>query len=157
VDEQGISHGNKFVSAVQDIASGQGSRCVVLCGKIEAEIADISEEERPEFLASLGLSEPGLATLAREIYNRLGLQTFFTAGEKENRAWTIRKGFTASQAAGVIHSDFEKGFIKAEVYTLSDLEQYKTEAALRAVGKIRAEGRDYIVGDGDVLFFRFNV
>jgi ribosome-binding ATPase len=157
VDEQGLQGENAFVAAVRDIAAAEGSRCAVICGKMEAEIADLPEDERPEFLASLGLKEPGLAVLAREIYKVLGLQTFFTTSEKENHAWTISKGATASQAAGAIHSDFEKGFIKAEVYTLPDLEQYRSEVALRAAGKIRAEGRDYVVADGDVIFFRFNV
>ena len=157
VDEQGVSGENEFVKIVQSLAATEGSKCVVICGKIEAEIIDLPEAERPEFLASLGLSEPGLAILAHEIYRLLGLQTFFTTSEKENRAWTIRKGITASQAAGTIHSDFEKGFIKADVYTLPDLEAYKSEIALRAAGKIRSEGRDYIVNDGDVMFFMFNV
>ncbi len=157
VDEQGLQAGNRFVTTVQGFAATEGSRCVAICGKIEAEIADLPEAERPEFLASIGLSEPGLAVLAREIYRLLGLQTFFTTSEKENHAWTIRKGVNAAQAAGTIHSDFEKGFIKAEVYTLPDLEQYKSETALRSAGKIRSEGREYAVNDGDVIFFRFNV
>jgi ribosome-binding ATPase len=157
VDEQGLQEENEFVKIVRNIAASEGARCVTICGKIESEIADLPEEERPEFLESVGLTEPGLAVLAREIYGLLGLETFFTAGEKENRAWTIRNGSTASQAAGAIHSDFEKGFIKADVYTLPDLEEYKSEIALRAAGKIRSEGRDYIVNDGDVMFFKFNV
>jgi ribosome-binding ATPase len=157
IDERCIQEENKFVSIVRDITEAEGSRCVTICGKMEAEIADLSETERPEFLASIGLSEPGLTLLAREIYRLLGLQTFFTTSEKENHAWTIRKGATAAQAAGTIHSDFEKGFIKADVYTVPDLEQYKSEIALRSAGKIRSEGREYLVGDGDVIFFRFNV
>jgi GTP-binding protein YchF len=157
VDEQGVQEENKFVKIVREIASSEGAQCVTICGKIEAEIAALPQEERPEFLESIGLTEPGLASLARQIYTLLGLQTFFTAGEDENRAWTIHKGFTAPQAAGVIHTDFEKGFIKADVYTLPDLEQYKTEVALRSVGKIRSEGRDYIVKDGDIIFFKFNM
>ena len=115
------------------------------------------ESERPEFLETLGLEEPGLNTLARTVYELLGLETFFTAGGKENKAWTIHHGFTGPQAAGVIHTDFEKGFIRAEVYRLEDLETYKTEIALRAAGKIRSEGKEYIVKDGDIMFFRFNV
>jgi ribosome-binding ATPase len=157
VDEKGLQGDNTFVKIVRDIAGAEGSNCVTICGKMEAEIADLPETERPEFLASLGQTEPGLAVLAREIYRLLGLQTFFTTSEKENHAWTVRRGATAAQAAGTIHSDFEKGFIKAEVYTLPDLEHYKSETALRAAGKIRAEGRDYVVGDGEVVFFRFNV
>jgi ribosome-binding ATPase len=157
VDENGLGEDNKFVQKLSHYVASEHSECVVICGKMEAEIADLPEEERPEFLAALGLKLPGLAVLTRRIYKLLGLETFFTTSEKENRAWTLRRGSTASQAAGVIHSDFEKGFIKAEVYRLEDLERYKTETALRSAGKIRSEGREYAVQDGDVIFFRFNV
>ncbi len=157
VDENGIQGENEFVRIVRDLAAAEGSISAVICGKIEAEILDLPEDERPEYLASLGLSEPGLALLAREIYRLLGLRTFFTTSEKENHAWTVRAGSTAAQAAGAIHSDFEKGFIKADVYTVADLEQYKSETALRSAGKIRSEGREYVVGDGEILFFKFNV
>jgi len=156
VDEKGLG-GNAFVEEVRKHAAHENARVVVLCGKLESEIAELPPEDRVEFLAGAGLTEPGLATLARETYSLLGLWTYFTAGEKENRAWIIKAGFTAPQAAGVIHSDFEKGFIKADVYTLADLEKYKTEAAIRSAGKMRSEGKEYVVQDGDIMFFKFNV
>ncbi len=156
VDEKGLA-GNAFVDTVKKLADSENTVAIVLCGKLEAEIAELPPEERGAFLEGVGLSEPGLNSLARATYSLLGLQTFFTAGETENRAWTIHKGFTAPQAAGVIHSDFEKGFIKADVYSISDLESFKSEAAIRAAGKMRSEGREYIVQDGDVMFFKFNV
>jgi GTP-binding protein YchF len=145
------------VSAIRDLATGEGAEVVRICGKIEAEIAALPEQERPEFLAGLGLPQSGLAALAQAAYKLLGLETFFTATPKENRAWTIRTGTPASKAAGTIHSDFERGFIRAEVYSLEDLESYKSEAAIRAAGKVRSEGKDYIVKDGDIVFFKFNV
>jgi GTP-binding protein YchF len=157
VDEDGIHKDNEFVKALRAIAAEEGAECIVISGKLEAEIADLPEAERPDFLSTLGLEQPGLDVLAERIYKLLGLETFFTAGGKENRAWTLHRGSTAPQAAGVIHSDFEKGFIKADVYQLADLEQYKTEVALRSAGKIRSEGRDYVVQDGDIMFFKFNV
>ena len=156
VDENSLN-GNALVDEVRKRAAEENAAVVVLCGKLEAEIAELPLEERGDFLESAGLTEPGLAALARSTYNLLGLWTFFTAGEKENRAWIIHKGFTAPQAAGVIHSDFERGFIKADVYTLADLETYKTEPAIRAAGKMRSEGKEYLVQDGDIMFFKFNV
>jgi ribosome-binding ATPase len=117
----------------------------------------LPEDQRPEFLAGIGLSHSGLDLLAKTIYRVLGLETFFTVSARENRAWTIPKGTVAQKAAGFIHSDFEKGFIKADVFTLSDLEEYKSETAMRVAGKIRSEGKDYAVKDGDIIFFRFNV
>ena len=157
VDEAGVK-GNAYVDLVKAHAAAEGGRHVVICAKIESEIAELDDpEERAMFLGELGLEEPGLATLARITYELLGLQTYFTAGPKEIRAWTISKGATAPQAAGVIHTDFERGFIRAEVYSVPDLEQYGTEAALKAAGKLRVEGKEYIVQDGDVLHFRFNV
>jgi GTP-binding protein YchF len=157
VDEDSILDDNEHVKKVREFAAAEGSVVVRLCGKIEAEIASLPEPERPEFLESLGIVESGLATLAKAIYQLLGLETYFTAGEDENRAWTIRRGTPAPKAAGVIHTDFEKGFIRADVYTLAELEQYKTEVAIRAAGKMRSEGKEYIVKDGDILFFKFNV
>ncbi|HNX91279.1 MAG TPA: redox-regulated ATPase YchF [Candidatus Omnitrophota bacterium] len=158
VDETALADkNNKHVKALRDHAVSSGAACVTICGKIEAEIAELAESERGEFLASIGLEEPGLNVLTRTVYDILGLATFFTAGPDENRAWTIKKGFTAPQAAGVIHSDFERGFICADVYTLSDLENYKKESAIRAAGKIRQEGKEYVVQDGDIMFFKFNV
>jgi len=156
VGEDDLLEDNNYVKAAAEHARGEGASCVKICGKVEAEISELPVDERAGFLESLGLAEPGLNTLARAIYKLLGLETFFTAGEKENRAWTIHAGATAPQAAGVIHSDFEKGFIKADVYTLADLETYKSETAIRAAGKIRSEGREYIVKDGDIMFFKFN-
>lgn len=156
-DEQGIASGNEYVTALREYATQQGAECVTLCGKFEAEIAELPEEEREEFFSSLGIEEPGLPLLARAAYQLLDLETFFSYSPKENRAWTIRRGTTAAKAAGGIHSDFERGFICAEVFTLQDLEVHGSEQALRAAGKIRQEGRDYVVRDGDILYFRFNV
>ena len=129
---------------------------VFINAKIEAELADLSDEERDEFLAELGIKEPGLNTLIREAYDLLGLQSYYTAGEKEVRAWTIKKGDTAPQAAGVIHTDFEKGFIKADVVNWQDLVDLGGWSAAREKGKVRLEGRDYIVQDGDVMVFKFS-
>src|SRR5205085_6900752 len=120
------------------------SGVVAVSGKLEAELAELSGDDRKEMLASLGLTEPALATIATEAYQLLGLQSYFTAGPKEIRAWTIRAGSTAPQAAGVIHTDFERGFIRAEVYSVGDLTEYKNEAAIRAAGKMRVEGKAYI-------------
>ena len=130
---------------------------VVLCGKVEAELAELGDGDRAELLSSYGLTEPALAALARECYRLLGLQSYFTAGEKEIRAWTIRKGAQGPEAAGVIHTDFEKGFIRANVYSVADLEQHKTEVAIKGAGRLRVEGKEYVVQDGDVMHFLFNV
>lgn len=130
---------------------------VVLCAQAEAEIAELDPGDRAVFLAELGLKEPGLHTLARATYELLGLRTFFTAGPKQIRAWTIPTGAKAPQAAGAIHSDFESGFIRAEVYRIEDLVQFGSEARLKAAGKMRVEGKDYVVAEGDVLHIRFNV
>lgn len=149
--------GNSWVEQVKGRAAQEGNGVVVICSAMEAEIAQLPKDEQKEFLASLGATEPGLHRLIMEAYKLLGLQTFFTAGEKEVRAWTIRAGTKAPQAAGVIHTDFEKGFIRAETYHSNDLFNYKTEAAVKEAGKYRLEGKDYVVHDGDILFFRFNV
>jgi ribosome-binding ATPase YchF (GTP1/OBG family) len=130
---------------------------VTVCAKIESEIAELEPEDRDEMLEAVGLTEPALSVLAREAYATLGLESYFTAGEKEVRAWTIKKGATAPEAAGVIHTDFERGFIRAEVYTLSDLEEHENEAAIRQSGKLRTEGKNYIMQDGDICHFLFNV
>jgi hypothetical protein len=157
VDESGVA-GNAHVDAVRRIADAIGSEAVLICGKFEAELADIQDpEEKKEFLADIGLEESGLSSLIHAAYRLLGLRTFFTAGEDECRAWTIRAGDKAPQAAGVIHTDFEKGFIKAEVYHYGDLVALGSEQAVRAAGKLRQEGRDYVVQDGDVVFFKFNL
>jgi ribosome-binding ATPase len=130
---------------------------VAICAKIEAEIADLSGEDKQVFLADLGLEEPGLDRLIRATYDLLGLQTYFTAGEKEVRAWTIHKGDTAPRAAAAIHTDFEKGFIRAEVIAYDDFVKLGGEAKAKEAGKMRLEGKDYVVHDGDVMHFRFNV
>ncbi|MGM0443447.1 MAG: redox-regulated ATPase YchF [Fibrobacterota bacterium] len=157
VDEDVLSEDNEHVQALREIARMDNAKCIRLCGKIEEELAELEAADRREFLESLDIDEPGLHILARETYALLGLETYFTAGEKEVRAWTIHRGDTAPKAAGVIHTDFEKGFIKARVYTLDDLVEYRSEAALRDAGKIRQEGKDYIVADGDIIEFMFNV
>ena len=157
VDEAGLKSDNQYVKELQEIAKKDNALCIKISGKIEEELAELDAEDKKEFLADLGLSEPGLNILARAAFDLLGLQTFFTAGETENRAWTIKKGWTAPQAAGVIHSDFERGFIKAEVYSLDDLLKYKSETEIRNNGKMRLEGKDYVVRDGDIMFFKFNV
>ena len=158
VEEGAASTGNAYTEKVAAFAKEQGAGVVVLSGAIEAEIAEMdSQEDRAMFLEEMGLTESGLAKMAREVYALLGYQTYFTAGEKEIRAWTVKTGATAPQAAGVIHSDFERGFIKAEVYRLEDLEELGSEAALKGAGKLRIEGKNYVVQDGDVMHFRFNV
>ncbi|MBN2037363.1 MAG: redox-regulated ATPase YchF [Chitinispirillaceae bacterium] len=142
-------------TALIEYAAQQNVPCIPISARIEAELNELSETERAEFLSTLGIKESGLATLARAIYKLLGLETFFTFNEKELHAWTLAAGSTALRAAGTIHSDFEKGFVKADVYSVEDLETYKTEHALRTAGKIRSEGREYVVKDGEILFFRF--
>lgn len=149
--------GNNWAKQVQDFATNEGNLSLLVSSAMEAEIALLEAEEQKEFLESLGVEEPGLHRLIREAYSLLELQTYFTAGEKEVRAWTIRKGMTAPQAAGIIHSDFERGFIKAETYHCQDLFDLKTESAVKEAGKYRIEGKEYVVKDGDVLFFKFNV
>jgi GTP-binding protein YchF len=156
VDEDGMS-GNAHTATVEAHAKAQGAGIVVICAKVEEEIVELEPEDRVEFLADLGLTEPGLHRLAREAYTLLGLQTYFTAGPKEIRAWTVKVGATAPQAAGVIHTDFERGFIRAEVYTIPELIELGSEAGLKSAGKLRVEGKTYVVKDGDVMHFRFNV
>jgi GTP-binding protein YchF len=157
VGEEDLPAGNAWSESVKARAATEGAGVVNLCGKIEAELAGMTDEEKQELLSSYGLVEPGLHTLARECYRLLGLQSYFTAGEKEVRAWTIKKGALAPEAAGVIHTDFEKGFIRANVFNLADLEQHGSEAALKAAGKLRQEGKTYVVQDGDIMHFLFNV
>ena len=158
VDENSISEDNEYVKIVRGIAAKENAPVVVICGKIESEIAALdSAEERQEFLEVSGLTESGLNPLIRAAYSALGLRTFFTAGPDEDRAWTFHEGSKAPQCAGIIHSDFEKGFIKAEVYSVDDLIQYGSEAHVREAGKLRLEGKEYVVQDGDIVFFRFNV
>jgi ribosome-binding ATPase len=156
VEESDLAGAGPLVQKVRERARSEGGSVVPVCGKLEAELAELPEADRQEMLAGLGLKETALSTLAREAYRLLGLQSYFTSGPKEIRAWTIPIGATAPQAAGVIHSDFEKGFIRAEVYTLDDLKQFKTEAAIKSAGKMRAEGKTYIVRDGDIMHFLFS-
>ena len=157
VDEGDLEGRGPLVQKVRDFATKISAGIVPVCAKLESEIAELDEPDRTEMLHSVGLKEPALAVLAREAYRTLGLQSYFTAGEKEVRAWTIPIGATAPQAAGVIHSDFERGFIRCEIYTLPDLEQYGNEKELRAAGKLRVEGKSYVMQDGDICHFLFNV
>ena len=158
VDEASVLNGNKFVQEVRDFVSNENAEVLVLGAKIEADINDLETyEERKLFLDELGLEEPGINRLIRSSYTLLSLKTYFTAGEKEVRAWTIRSGMTAPQAAGVIHTDFEKGFIRAEVMKYSDFVSFGSEHAVKEAGKFKVEGKEYIVEDGDIMHFRFNV
>lgn len=158
VDEASIHTGNKYVDALKELVKDEGAEVVMVCAAIEAQIAELeSEEDRKVFLEEYGLKESGLNRLIHAAYHLLNLITYFTAGEKEVRAWTIHRGWKAPQAAGVIHTDFEKGFIRAEVIKIPDYQKYKTEAGCREAGKLAVEGKDYVVQDGDVMHFRFNV
>jgi len=156
VDEQGFTN-NPRLAAVEALAASEGSQAVPVCAAIEAEIAQLEEADRAAFLAELKLDEPGLNRVIRAAYRLLGLQTFFTAGPKEVRAWTVRAGATAPQAAGVIHTDFERGFIRAEVISFPDYIGYRGEAGAKDAGRLRLEGKEYLVREGDVMHFRFNV
>ena len=157
VDEAAAQHGNAHSLVVEARAARDHAKSVVISAQIESEIAQLAPEERAEFLATLGLAEPGLDRLIRGAYALLGLQTYFTAGPKESRAWTIPVGARAPEAAGVIHTDFEKGFIRAETIAYDDYVQLGGEAGARDAGKLRSEGKEYVVRDGDVMNFRFNV
>ncbi len=157
VAEKDLPHGGPYAKQVLEWAEKEHSGAIVISGKVEAELVELSEAEQKEFLKPLGLEEPGLYALIRAGYQLLELITYFTAGEKEVRAWTIRKGTKAPQAAGVIHSDFERGFIRAEVMNYQDLVTLKTSAAVKEKGLLRVEGKEYTVQDGDVMLFRFNV
>ena len=156
VNEDGFEN-NPYLDAVRELAEAQGAVVVPVCAAIESEIAELDEEDKLDFLQGMGLDEPGLNRVIRAGYGLLGLQTYFTAGVKEVRAWTVKKGATAPQAAGVIHTDFEKGFIRAEVTAYEDYIKYNGEQGAKEAGKLRLEGKEYIVQDGDVMYFRFNV
>ena len=156
VDEEGFSD-NPHLETVKRIAAGEGAEVVAICNKLEAEIAELENEEKAEFLQDLGMDEPGLDRVIRAGYSLLGLQTYFTAGPKEVRAWTVKAGATAPEAAGVIHTDFEKGFIRAEIVGYADYVNNGGELGAKDAGKWRLEGKDYVVADGDVIHFRFNV
>jgi GTP-binding protein YchF len=157
VDEAGLTADNAYLSALRARASAEHAVVVPVCAAIEAEIAQLPEDERAEFLRDIGLSEPGLNRVIRGAYELLGLITYFTAGPKEVRAWTVRRGSTAPQAAGVIHTDFERGFIRAEVIAFADYIRYHGEAGAREAGRLRLEGKEYLVHEADVMHFRFNV
>ena len=157
VAEDDLEGNGPLVQQVRKYASEHGASVVPVCAKLEAELAELDEADRKEMLESVGLKEPALGPLARAAYKTLGLQSYFTAGEKEVRAWTIPIGATAPQAAGVIHTDFEKGFIRAETIHYEDFIKYGSEAAVKEAGKMGVEGKEYVVQDGDVMHFRFNV
>ena len=156
VDEDGFEN-NPHLDKVREIAASEGAGVVPICNKIEAEIAELEDDEKTDFLAEMGMDEPGLNRVIRAGYDLLDLQTYFTAGEKEVRAWTFRTGSTAPQAAGVIHTDFERGFIRAEVVSYEDFIEYNGESGAKEAGRWRLEGKEYIVKDGDIIHFRFNV
>jgi len=156
VDEEGFEN-NPLLDTVMQIAAMEGAEVVAICNKLEAEIAELEDAEKAEFLTEMGMQEPGLDRVIRAGYRLLGLQTYFTAGVKEVRAWTVRQGATAPQAAAVIHTDFEKGFIRAEVTAYEDFVAFKGESGAKEAGKWRLEGKEYLVQDGDVVHFRFNV
>jgi GTP-binding protein YchF len=157
VDESGIATGNDWTAQVEKRAAEESSEVVRICGAMEAEIAQLEPEERQEFLAEIGIEEPGLNRLIHAAYRLLGLITYFTSGVQEVRAWTIKRGTKAPGAAGVIHSDFERGFIKADAYHCEDLFTYGSEQAIKEKGLLKSEGKEYMVRDGDILFFKFNV
>jgi GTP-binding protein YchF len=157
VDEDDLLGQGEQCNALRKYAEQVGATVIPVCAKLESELAELDEPDRGEMLASVGLTEPALATVAREAYRTLGLQSYFTAGEKEVRAWTVPVGATAPQGAGVIHTDFERGFIRCEVYSLEDLETYKSEKEIRNAGKLRTEGKSYVLQDGDICHFLFNV
>lgn len=157
VDEAGLKNGNPLLDQVLAYAAAENAQVVPVCAAIEAEIAQLDDADKADFLAELRLEEPGLNRVIRAAYALLGLQTYFTAGPQEVRAWTVKVGATAPQAAGVIHTDFERGFIKAEVISYADYLQYRGEAGAKEAGRLRLEGKEYIVKEGDVMHFRFNV
>lgn len=158
VDENSVNKGNNHVDKIKDLISNENAEILILGAAIEADIAELTDfEERKMFLDDLELDEPGVSKLIKKAYSLLNLQTYFTAGEKEVRAWTIKKGMTAPQAAGVIHTDFKKGFIKAEVIKFEDFLKYKSEIAVKEAGKLMIQGKEYILSDGDIMHFRFNV
>ncbi|AMV20922.1 redox-regulated ATPase YchF [Planctomyces sp. SH-PL14] len=157
VDDTDVLGEGDLVKRVREFAEKRGADVVPVCAKFESELAELDPPDRKEMLESVGLKEPALSALARAVYHTLGQQSYFTAGEKEVRAWTVPVGATAPQGAGVIHTDFERGFIRAEVYALDDLEAHKSESAIRAAGKLRVEGKSYVMKDGDICHFLFNV
>ncbi|NCB33295.1 MAG: redox-regulated ATPase YchF [Erysipelotrichia bacterium] len=148
---------NRYYKTVKEFAAKENSECIAICAKMEEELSGLSKEEKASFLDDLGIKESGLDQIIKAAYHLLGLRTFFTVGEPECRAWTFHEGMLAPQCAGIIHTDFEKGFIRAEIYSCEALFEYRTEASIKEHGKLRVEGKDYAMQDGDVVFFRFNV
>ena len=157
VSESDVVNGNKYVDCVREYASSSGAEVVVVCAKIEAELSELLDQERLEFLNDMGIEESGLDKLIKATYSLLGLETFFTAGADEVRAWTFKSGMKAPDCAGIIHTDFKRGFIKAEIMSYSDLVVCGDEKKVKEAGKLRLEGKDYIMQDGDICYFRFNV
>jgi hypothetical protein len=157
VSDSEMSCGNAYVEKVREFAAKEGAKLVMISAQIEAELVELEPEDRAAFLQDLGVTEGGLNSLIRAAYDLLGLQTYFTTGPKETRAWTINKGMTAPQAAGVIHTDFERGFIRAETISYQDLVETGSEKAAKEKGLMRSEGKEYVVQEGDVMLFRFNV
>lgn len=156
-DEDAIAGGNEYTKFVNEYADKEGSKVIIMCAKLESELSDYEDEERASFMEDLGLNASGLDLLIKATYDLLGLKTFFTAGSDECRAWTFKKGMKAPECAGIIHTDFQKGFIKAEVMSYEDLERLGSEKAVQEAGKLRLEGKEYIMQDGDICYFRFNV
>ena len=156
-DEVSDPDQSPYYTAVKELAAKENSECIAISARMEEELSGMEKEEKKAFLEELGIRTAGLDQIIKAAYHLLGLRTFFTVGEPENRAWTFREGMKAPQCAGIIHTDFEKGFIKAEVYSYEDIMEYRTEAALKEHGKLRIEGKDYVMRDGDIVFFRFNV
>ena len=157
VNEEDIIDGNEYVNKLKEYAEKENAEVVVICAKIEEELSELDDEERKEFLEDLNIKESGLDKLAKASYKLLGLSTFLTAGPDEVKAWTYKQGMKAPECAGIIHSDFERGFIKAEIMSFEDLKQYGSELKVKEAGKMRLEGKDYIMQDGDICYFRFNV
>jgi len=157
VDEDSLAEDNEYVKQLKEYANKHNREVIKLCAKIEEEMVSFDEEEKQEMLEALGVEESGLDQIIKKCFSKLGLMSYFTAGVKEVRAWTIKQGTTAPKAAAVIHNDFEKGFIRAEVISYEDFIKYGGEAGAKEAGKMRLEGKDYIVQDGDVMHFRFNV
>lgn len=157
VSEMDLAEGNAYVDALRKIAEQERSQVIIVSAEMEAQLIDLDEEERAEFMADLGVTETGLSRLVKAAYALLGLITFFTTGPKESRAWTIRRGFKAPQAAGTIHTDFERGFIRAETIKYADFDRLGSEVAVKEAGLMRSEGKEYVMEDGDVVLFRFNV
>ena len=157
VSEDDIVLGNSYVKEVEEYASKEGSKVVMLSAKVESELSELDDESKELFLTDLGLTESGLDKLITATYDLLGLATFFTAGKDECRAWTFKKGMKAPECAGIIHTDFEKGFIRAEVTSFDDYKEFGGEKEAKEAGKMRLEGKEYLMQDGDIVFFRFNV